>query len=29
MTGLVVSASIFAVKAGVAFGLAIPGFVIS
>lgn len=27
MTGLVVSASIFAVKAGVAFGLAIPGFV--
>lgn len=27
MTGLVVSASIFAVKAGVAFGLALPGFV--
>jgi len=28
MTGLVVSASIFAVKAGVAFGLALPGFVL-
>lgn len=27
MTGLVVSASIFAVKAGVAFGLALPGFI--
>nr|WP_240049155.1 glycoside-pentoside-hexuronide (GPH):cation symporter [Parerythrobacter lutipelagi] len=27
MTALVVSASIFAVKAGIAFGLAIPGFV--
>lgn len=28
MTGLVVSASIFAVKAGVALGLALPGFVL-
>ncbi len=28
MTGLVVSASAFAIKAGVAFGLAIPGFVL-
>lgn len=28
MTGLVVSASIFAVKAGVAFGLALPGFIL-
>ena len=29
MTGLVIAASIFAVKAGVAFGSAIPGFVFS
>ncbi|MDC0887292.1 glycoside-pentoside-hexuronide (GPH):cation symporter [Altererythrobacter sp.] len=29
MTGLVVSASIFAVKAGVAFGSAMPGFMLS
>ncbi|OZA93458.1 MAG: hypothetical protein B7X57_04965 [Erythrobacter sp. 34-65-8] len=29
MTGLVVSASIFAVKAGVAFGSAVPGFLFS
>jgi GPH family glycoside/pentoside/hexuronide:cation symporter len=29
MTGLVVSASIFAVKAGIAFGAAVPGFVMA